>query len=236
MRTGLFTRRARAAPFKAAYGCVVLAALTAAVVAGCGDGGGGVHASFVQHAGTRQDFRVYQGVASTAVSFSDALGHTQIRHYATPVAIEVSPPLRAPVAAQVELNPFHFSLGHASPGIAEEGLYTIHSADIIFQGSELLVQYWRFVEDGKSFSGELIQPHVQSQSPLSPTGNLIFLPPDPGSGFPVPYPFGLARGTRLTGTMTSDHISFRVEGNATDHAHPFISEVIATRVRWPFDQ
>jgi hypothetical protein len=47
----------------------------------------------------------------------------------------------------------------------------------------------------------------------------------------VPFTFGMARGTRLTGTMTAAQIVFRVEGNTLDLAHPFVSEVVANRAR-----
>jgi hypothetical protein len=243
MRTGLFSRRVHAALFIRACGAVLLvtsAVLTAALVAGCGDGGGGATtAAFTQNVSTRQVFRSYEGVASTAVRFTDILGQTHTRNFEIAVAIEVSPPLQAPVTAQVELNPFHFRVNSVFPGaIVVEGLYTIVSAALASQGSVSLVQFWRFVENGISFSGELIQPdfeplqpQMQPQSSLNPTGNVIFLPFDPGSGFPAPIAFPLARGTRITGTMTIDHLQFRVEGDTADRRHPFISEVTATRVR-----
>jgi hypothetical protein len=167
-------------------------------------------------------------VASTAVRLTDTLGQTHTRNYAISVAVEVSPPLRAAVSGQVELNPFHFRVDPAFPGAtAEEGLYTIVSAAVIFQGSESLLQLWRFAERGTSFSGELVQP----PSPLSQVGNQINLPSDQGSAFPVPVSFPLARGTRVTGTMTSDNLHFRLDGNTTDGRHPFVSEVTATRIR-----
>jgi hypothetical protein len=234
MRTGPFTQRVHATPFKRACSFILLVisvAITTVLAAGCGDGGGGGNATFVQNGSTWQVFQTYEGVASTTVQFTDALGQTHIRNYLIPVAIEVCPSLQTQATTQTERNPFHFSVKPAFLGaIAEEGLYTIVSAAIIFQGAESLVQYWRFVGSGTSFTGELTLPHTQSHNPLSPTVNQINLPPAPRGGFPIPVAFPLTQGTRLAGTMTTDHLRFRVEGNTTDRTHPFVSEVTATRI------
>ncbi|MEN3366390.1 MAG: hypothetical protein V7606_3664 [Burkholderiales bacterium] len=226
MTTCLAIRSALSAAYKTARDAILIALCTAvaAVIVGCG---GGVNATFVQSFDTGQTFRVYQGQALTEVRFTDAAGRMQFRKFQTPIAIEVGPPLRGPVSAQVELNPFHLRAGVVSPGIAEEGLFTILSAAVVFQGSESVHQHWRFVESGLTFSGELTLP----RDSLSPTGNLIYLPPAPDGGFPVPVPFALARGTQITGAMTSDQISFRIHGDTEGRIHQLVAEVNAIRVR-----
>jgi hypothetical protein len=209
------------------YGLLAMSVLLAAIVSACGgSGAGGVSTTFVNNVAIEPTLRTYEGVASTSVRFIDELGQTRIRNYATPILIEIAPPLRSAVSGQVELNPFHLNIRPVS-GIAEEGLYTLVSAAVIFQGSERLVQFWRFTEDRDAFSGEL----TQTENPSAAAGNLIYLPPAPAGGFPVPVAFVLARETRIIGRMTTDHISFRIEGNTTDRQHPFASEVLATRIR-----
>jgi hypothetical protein len=227
---GIPNAKACAALPKTAYRYVLLlisVLFTAAIVSACGgSGAGGVTTRFENRTATEPTRRTFQGVASTSVRFTDQLGQTRIRNYATPIVIDIAPPLRSAASGQVEINPFHFSVSPVS-GIAEEGLYTLVSAAVIFQGSERLIQFWRFIENGDTFSGELTQP----DNPLSATGNLIYLPSDLSGGFPVPIAFEMARETRLTGMMTKDHISFRIEGDTTDRTHSFVSEVSATRAR-----
>jgi hypothetical protein len=238
METRRFNAAAHGARFKTAYACLITAisiALTGLIMTACGDGGGAGHSAqaqeIAQDVGALQETRIYVGTASTAAQFPDAFGRPQIANYSIPVAIEVGPPLLAQFSGQVENNPFHFSVNPASAqAIGQEGLFTILSAGISFQGSptnELMVQYWSFVLNGDSFSGEL----TQAQNALSLTANLINLPQDLSGGLLVPFTFGLAQGTRLAGTMTADQIVFRVEGNTLDLAHPFVSEVVANRAR-----
>jgi hypothetical protein len=236
METARFSLAAHAARFKTMYACLITAigiALPALIVTACGDGGGPGQMAQAQdiEQGTLQEKRIYVGTASTKSQFPDSFGRPRIADYAIPVAIEVGPPLVARFSGQQENNPFHFSVNPASAqAVGQEGLFTILSAGISFQGSptnELLVQYWSFVLNGDSFSGELTQP----QNALSLTSNLINLPQDLSGGLVVPFTFGLARGTRLNGTITAEQIVFRVEGNTLDLAHPFVSEVVANRAR-----
>lgn len=238
MEAGRFNPAAHAARFKTVYACLITAisiALPAFIVTACGDGGGSGEMAqardIEQDVGALQEKRIYVGTASTASQFPDSFGRPRRANYAIPIAVEVGPPSLARFSGQQENNPFHFSVNPASAqAVGQEGLFTILSAGISFQGSptnELLVQYWSFVLNGDSFSGELTHP----QNALSLTSNLINLPQDLSGGLTVPFTFGMARGTRLTGTMTAAQIVFRVEGNTLDLAHPFVSEVVANRAR-----
>jgi hypothetical protein len=216
----------------------ITAALAALLIAACTNGGDEKSdlpttraLDVAQDVALVQESRTYLGTAATVAQIPDVFGTPRIVNYSIPVAIEVGPPLVAQFSGQVEDNPFHFSVNPTTAeAIGQEGLFTILSTGISFQGSpssELLVQYWSFIQTGEQFSGELRQP----QNALSLTSNLINLPQDLSGGLLVPFTFGLAQGTRLAGLMTPDQISFRVEGNTLDLTHPFISDVVANRVR-----
>lgn len=205
----------------------------AVLLAGCGGGGdaapAGAVAAGAAGGAAAQATRLYAGVANTAARFNDAFGNPQVREYQLEVLVQVSAPLVAQFSQQIETNPVHFSVGPLSnAAIAAEGLYTIVSSVISFQGSpssELLVQYWNIQLNGNQIAGTLANP--QNALALSP--NLINLPQALAGSLLVGVPFAIGAGSQFAGSVTEQEVRLRVEGNAIDGAHPFVSEIVAAR-------
>ena len=106
----------------------------------------------------------------------------------------------------------------SKPLVNRPGEWSFASATT-YSGATL--QYWEYeVADNGEFSGRLTNNHAQEAAAM----NLITIPTEIAPNLTVPYTLAFAKGSTIRGVIGNDRISFHIEGNTIDQAHPFVVE------------
>lgn len=160
----------------------------------------------------------WSGTAQISVDFSDpGCGETS-ESYELPATLIISDPVGG------EEN--SFNLSWASDSQTPAGAFGVSSAldaTDTLDGEAVSVNYWTLSEDGSGgISGDLTDPGASEALAL----NLLFVPKPilPCSQYMV-FPYGMATGTTLEGTVSEDSASLTLSGTSLDGTRSF-------RVEW----
>ncbi|WP_157877175.1 hypothetical protein [Streptomyces odonnellii] len=160
----------------------------------------------------------WSGTARISVDFSDpGCGETS-ESYELPATLIITDPVGG------EDN--SFNLTWASDSQTPAGAFGVSSAldaTDTLDGEAVSVNYWTLSEDGSGgISGDLTDPGNSEALAL----NLLFVPKPilPCSQYMV-FPYGMATGTTLEGTVSEDSASLTLSGTSLDGTRSF-------RVEW----
>ncbi|MEV6568070.1 hypothetical protein [Streptomyces kronopolitis] len=160
----------------------------------------------------------WNGTAHITVSSSDPGCAAGSRAYDLPATLLITSPVGA------ERNAFHLSWGSDSQ--AAEGAFGVTSAlsgTDTRDGASVETGYWSLSDDGDGhLSGRLTDTAAAQGASL----NLLFVPKPilPCSDY-MAFPYAMARGTTLDGTVRGDSASLTLSGTSTDGTRSF-------RVTW----
>ncbi|MGW0882524.1 hypothetical protein [Streptomyces sp. NPDC002671] len=160
----------------------------------------------------------WTGTAHVSVDFADPGCAADARSYDLPATLIIDDPVGT------ERNAFHLSW--ASDSQTAEGAFGVTSAlsgTDTTDGRGVEIEYWSLSDDGHgSFSGRLTDSAAAQGASL----NLLFVPKPlfQCSGY-TNFPYGMAVGTTLRGTVTDSSASLVLNGNSPDGTRSF-------RVEW----
>lgn len=176
--------------------------------------------------------RQYLGTAATTVTYFDAFGKFLRKEtYREELTVSIVAPRQA--GGIVESNPFSFSIG-STVRMDAEGQIQITSA-VPFtdprDGVQFLFQYWKLTFRDGDLSGALTDTHAAEAMVLNfLNAAKEIVPGRPEMGM-MAFQYGISKDATLQGTLDSNEIRLRIQGNVTDESRPFTSEIVATRVK-----
>ncbi|MEU5595168.1 hypothetical protein [Streptomyces sp. NPDC020298] len=160
----------------------------------------------------------WTGTAHVSVDFADPGCATASRSYDLPATLIIDDP------AGSESNSFHLSW--ASDSQTAEGAFGVTSAlsgTDTTDGRGVEIEYWSLSDDG---AGDLSGRLTDSAAAEGASLNLVFVPkPLFQCGSYTNYPYGMAVGTSLEGTVSGSSASLTLSGTSADGTRSF-------RVEW----
>lgn len=160
----------------------------------------------------------WTGTAHVSVDFADPGCATASRSYDLPATLVIEDPVGS------ESNSFHLSW--ASDSQTTEGAFGVTSAlsgTDTTDGRGVEIAYWSLSDDG---GGDLSGRLTDSAAAEGASLNLLFVPkPLFQCSSYTNYPYGMAVGTSLTGTVTGGSASLTLSGTSADGTRSF-------RVAW----
>ncbi|MGW7253735.1 hypothetical protein [Streptomyces sp. NPDC054834] len=160
----------------------------------------------------------WTGTAHVSVDFADAGCATASRSYDLPATLIIDDPVGS------ESNSFHLSW--ASDSQTAEGAFGVTSAlsgTDTADGRGVEIEYWSLSDDG---GGDLSGRLTGSAAAQGAALNLVFVPkPLFQCGSYTNYPYGMAVGTSMEGTVTDASASLTLSGTSADGTRSF-------RVEW----
>lgn len=170
----------------------------------------------------------YRGTGTTTIGILNPFSgqFSSVNSFQTNIIAEVTAPRTA--GGIVESNPFSLFVGSSPAEIAAnaQGAISVNSAIPFNLRDGFLLQYWNLQYSGNQLSGTLVNP----DSGTALTTNLFNSTQDLGVGLSIPFPYQMAVGTTLQGTLTPTELRLRIQGADTGQTRAFVTDLVVQRV------
>lgn len=183
--------------------------------------------------------RSYAGTLTTAIRYFNFCGTPSFDEVTqVPSTITIGPPVSTapaqpgfPAAVGGDANPIRIVLGQTSVA-ANMARGSISLASALRFGSTsppIVLQYWRLELNGTALSGTLVEDHREEAAAYNLLAHAAeVVPCRPEFGF-YPNQSAIAEGATLTGTVTDQSVTLRIQGSIVETTRAFAAEITATR-------
>jgi hypothetical protein len=161
----------------------------------------------------------YAGPTTTTIQLVNVYGQVVgTPTYHTTVVTTIGPPKPR------ETNPFALVM-QSDPLVNASGEWGLWSSSLV---DGVTFQYWSYeMQRDGTLRGQLVDNHTGAAIAL----NLVTIPAEIAPNLTLPMTYAMANGTTITGTFTDRRLTFVINGNTVDQAHPFRIEGVLDRVR-----